>query len=128
MVTAQDRPRSRPEEAPRMQCPRCKALMKARKHVPLPGRKFVDVVLNDTLTDSAVRVSRDVARAKQRTWMAGRMSPRKWGELVNEQNDEAFWALDDQQKRALCGSTINPTDALADFDPRHISDAQLAGP
>jgi hypothetical protein len=40
MVTAQDRPRSRLEEAPPMQCPRCKALMKARKHVPLPGRKL----------------------------------------------------------------------------------------
>jgi DNA-directed RNA polymerase subunit RPC12/RpoP len=43
MVTPQDRPRSHLEETPPMQCPRCKALMKARMHVPLPGRKFVDV-------------------------------------------------------------------------------------
>ena len=44
MVTAQDKPTSRLEEAPPTQCPRCKAtLMKVRKHVPLPGRKFVDV-------------------------------------------------------------------------------------
>jgi DNA-directed RNA polymerase subunit RPC12/RpoP len=43
MVTAQDKTRSRLEEAPPAQCPRCKALMKVRKYVPLPGRKFVDV-------------------------------------------------------------------------------------
>ena len=43
MVTAQDKPRSRLEEASPTQCPRCKALMKVRKYVPLPGRKFVDV-------------------------------------------------------------------------------------
>ena len=43
LVTAQDKPRSRLEEAPPTQCPRCKALMKVRKYVPLPGRKFVDV-------------------------------------------------------------------------------------
>jgi hypothetical protein len=30
-------------EAPPPQCPRCKTLMKVRKCVPLPGRKFVDV-------------------------------------------------------------------------------------
>jgi hypothetical protein len=36
MVTAQDKPRSRLEEAPG-------ALMKVRKYVPLPGHKFVDV-------------------------------------------------------------------------------------
>jgi hypothetical protein len=30
-------------EAPPTQCPRCKTLMKVRKWVPLPGRKFVDV-------------------------------------------------------------------------------------
>ena len=40
MVTAQDKPKSRLEAT---QCPRCKALMKVRKYVPLPGRKFVDV-------------------------------------------------------------------------------------
>jgi hypothetical protein len=39
---------------------------------------------------------------------------------------QAFWALDEQQRRKLWGATINPTDALADFDPRYISDAQLS--
>jgi hypothetical protein len=42
MVTAQDKAKSQ-LEAPPTQCPRCKALMKVRKCVPLPGRKFVDV-------------------------------------------------------------------------------------
>jgi hypothetical protein len=41
---------------------------------------------------------------------------------------QAFWAVDDQQRRALWGAGINPTDALAEFDPRFISDAQLGGP
>jgi hypothetical protein len=40
----------------------------------------------------------------------------------------AFWALDEQQRGALWGAAINPTDALADFDPRYISDAELGGP
>jgi Bacteriophage Sf6, terminase small subunit-like len=39
--------------------------------------------------DTAVRVSRDNARIKARIWKAGRMSPRKWGELVNEQANVA---------------------------------------
>jgi hypothetical protein len=39
MVTAQDKPRSRLEEAPPWQCPRCTASMKVAKY-PLPGRKF----------------------------------------------------------------------------------------
>jgi hypothetical protein len=33
--------------------------------------------------DSAVRVSRDMGRAKYFAWKAGRMSPRKWGEQVD---------------------------------------------
>jgi hypothetical protein len=37
-----DNPKSR-LEAPPTQCPRCKTLMKVRKCVPLPGRKFVEV-------------------------------------------------------------------------------------
>ena len=36
--------------------------------------------------DTAVRVSRDAQRIKARIWKAGRMSPRKWGERL-EQND-----------------------------------------
>jgi hypothetical protein len=37
--------------------------------------------------DTAVRVSRDVARAKYRVWKAGRMSPRKWGERLDDNNE-----------------------------------------
>jgi hypothetical protein len=33
--------------------------------------------------DSAVRVSRDMGRAKYYSWKAGRMSPRRWGEQVD---------------------------------------------
>jgi hypothetical protein len=39
--------------------------------------------------DTAVRVSRDIARAKHCTWMAGRMAPRKWGEAVDAQENMA---------------------------------------
>jgi hypothetical protein len=51
-----------------------------------------------------------------------------WPHFANTPALQAFWALDDPQRRALWGATINPTDALADFDPRYISDAQLGGP
>jgi hypothetical protein len=37
--------------------------------------------------DTAVRVSRDVARAKYRVWKAGRLSPRKWGERLDGNNE-----------------------------------------
>jgi hypothetical protein len=39
--------------------------------------------------DTAVRVSRDAQRIKARIWKAGRMAPRKWGDLVNEQANVA---------------------------------------
>jgi predicted nucleic acid-binding Zn ribbon protein len=42
MVTVQNKLRSGPE-APPTPCPRCKTLMKVRKLIPIPGRKFVDV-------------------------------------------------------------------------------------
>jgi len=42
MVTLKERPNSR-LDAHALLCPKCKALMKVRKRVPLPGRKFVDV-------------------------------------------------------------------------------------
>ncbi len=42
MVRAQDKPNA-PLEADAPQCPRCKSLMKVRKRIPLPGRKYDDV-------------------------------------------------------------------------------------
>jgi len=51
-----------------------------------------------------------------------------WPHFSNTRALQALWALDEQQRRALWGAAINPTDALADFDPRYISDAQLGGP
>ena len=53
------------------------------------------------------------------------VEPRLWPHFSNTPALQAFWALDDGQRRALWGSTVNPHDALADFDPRHIHDAQL---
>jgi hypothetical protein len=48
-----------------------------------------------------------------------------WPHFADTPALQAFWALDDQRRRVLWGATINPTDALADFDPRYISEAQL---
>jgi hypothetical protein len=56
------------------------------------------------------------------------LEPKLWPHFANTSALQAFWALDDEQRRALWGPTINPTDALADFDPRYISDADLGGP
>jgi hypothetical protein len=56
------------------------------------------------------------------------LEPKLWPHFANTPALQAFWALDDQQRRALWGAAINPTDALAEFDPRYISDAQLGGP
>jgi len=51
--------------------------------------------------------------------------PKLWPHFANTSALQAFWELDDQQRRALWGTPINPTDVLADFDPRDVSDAQL---
>jgi hypothetical protein len=56
------------------------------------------------------------------------LEPKLWQYFANTPALQAFWALDDQQRGGLWGATVNPTDALADFDPRYISDAQLGGP
>jgi hypothetical protein len=40
------------------------------------------VLTDEPNKDTAVRVSRDIARAKHRVWQAGRMSPRKWDDRV----------------------------------------------
>ena len=48
-----------------------------------------------------------------------------WPHFANTPALQAFWALDEKQRRALWGASINPTDAVAEFDPRYISDAQL---
>jgi hypothetical protein len=56
------------------------------------------------------------------------LEPKLWPHFANTTALQAFWALDDQQRRMLWGPPIDPTDALAEFDPRYISDAQLGGP
>jgi hypothetical protein len=37
--------------------------------------------------DTAVRVARDDKRMKARIWKAGRMAPKKWGDLVNDETN-----------------------------------------
>lgn len=56
------------------------------------------------------------------------LEPKLWQYFANTPALQAFWALDVQERGGLWGAPVNPTDALADFDPRHISDAQLGGP
>lgn len=51
-----------------------------------------------------------------------------WSHFANTDTLKAFWALSESDRRTLWGATINPTDALADFDPRYINDGQLGGP
>jgi hypothetical protein len=41
---------------------------------------------------------------------------------------QAFWALSKSERRKLWANFIDPKDALADFDPRDISDGQLGAP
>lgn len=56
------------------------------------------------------------------------VEPILWPHFANTAALRSFWALEEKQRRALWGGAINPNDALADFDPRYISDAQLCGP
>lgn len=51
-----------------------------------------------------------------------------WRHFANTDALKAFWALSENERRALWGATINPTDALADFDARYINDGQLGSP
>jgi hypothetical protein len=51
-----------------------------------------------------------------------------WPHFANTAALQAFWALEESERRKLWGDIIDPSDALADFDPRHISDHQLGGP
>jgi hypothetical protein len=53
------------------------------------------------------------------------LEPKLWPHFANTSVLQTFWALDDRQRRSLWGAAINPTDALAGFDPTYISDAEL---
>jgi hypothetical protein len=56
------------------------------------------------------------------------LEPKLWPHFGNTTALQAFWALDDRQRREQWGPTIDVYDALADFDPRYINDAQLGAP
>jgi hypothetical protein len=50
------------------------------------------------------------------------LEPKLWPRFSNTLALQTFWTLDEQQRRALWGAPINPTDALVDFDyPTPIS-------
>jgi hypothetical protein len=51
-----------------------------------------------------------------------------WPHFANTTALQAFWALEERERRKLWGDIIDPNDGLADFDPCHISDGQLGGP
>jgi hypothetical protein len=48
-----------------------------------------------------------------------------WPHFASTTALQAFWALEEQERRKLWGDIINPNDALADLDPRYISDGHL---
>jgi hypothetical protein len=48
-----------------------------------------------------------------------------WPHFANTPALQAFWAMEEKQRRELWGDTINPYEALSDFDPRFITDGQL---
>lgn len=50
-----------------------------------------------------------------------------WSHFSNTTAVQAFWALTPDARRALWGPAVNPLDAIAGFDPRYISDADLGG-
>jgi hypothetical protein len=55
----------------------------------MPSKKQTAVVDGQTITlpDTPQMIARDNARIKARIWKAGRMAPRKWGDLVDEEDD-----------------------------------------
>jgi len=55
------------------------------------------------------------------------VEPKFWPSFANTVALQAFWARSEQDRRALWGDPINPDDAIADFDPQYISDAELGG-
>jgi hypothetical protein len=55
------------------------------------------------------------------------LTPQLWPHFANTPALQEFWALEEPQRRSLWGDPIDPADALADFDPRSISDSQLGG-
>jgi hypothetical protein len=48
-----------------------------------------------------------------------------WPHFANTAVLQAFCALRESDRRKLWGDFIDPNDALADFDPRYVSDDQL---
>jgi len=51
-----------------------------------------------------------------------------WPHFANTDALKAFWALSESERRKLWGAAVDPNDALAEFDPRYISDGDLGGP
>jgi hypothetical protein len=48
-----------------------------------------------------------------------------WPHCANTSSLREFWALEETRRRQIWGDPINPMDAVADFDPKYISDGHL---
>jgi hypothetical protein len=55
------------------------------------------------------------------------LKPDLWSHFSNTSALQAFWSFDEQQRRTLWGASINVDDAIADYDPNYISNADLLG-
>jgi hypothetical protein len=51
-----------------------------------------------------------------------------WPYFANTPSLARFWGLTRNEQRAVWGQPIDPLDALADFDPKFISDGELGAP
>jgi hypothetical protein len=51
-----------------------------------------------------------------------------WAHFANTDALKAFWALSKDYQRTLWEAPIDPNAAIAEFDPRYISNADLDGP
>jgi hypothetical protein len=51
-----------------------------------------------------------------------------WPHFANKAALSAFWALPETERRMIWGDTIDPMEALADFDPTRVFNADLGLP
>jgi hypothetical protein len=50
---------------------------------------------------------------------------RLWPHFANRDGLEKFWALKADERQRIWGAPVNPSDAVADFDPKYIHDGLL---
>lgn len=52
-------------------------------------------------------------------------NPTLWPHFANATSLKEFWALPESERRRLWGANVDPSSALADFDPEFIDDGRL---